>query len=101
MELKLRVRSTQTIDCSHRSSVFAASDDFEISVYESEDMKKEALKRSDSLRKENQLKTYNDAERIAISNLISGSIFKASLDNTNPLGYGYGRYYYTLDTMLA
>ena len=77
-------------------SVFAASDDFEISVYESEDMKKEALKRSDSLRKENQLKTYNDAERIAISNLISGSIFKASLDNTNPLGYGYGRYYYTL-----
>lgn len=77
-------------------SVFAASDDFEISVYESEDMKKEALKRKDSLRKENRLKTYNDAQRIAISNYISGSIFKASLDNTNPLGYGYGREYYTL-----
>ncbi len=77
-------------------SVFAASDDFEISVYESEDMEKAALKSRDSLRKENRLKTYNDSERIALSNWISGSIFKVSLDNTNPLGFGYGKEYYTL-----
>ena len=77
-------------------SVFAKSDDFDISVYENEKMKKAAKKSKDSLQKENQLKTYNDEERNAISNLISGSIFRASLDNTNPLGFGYENYYYTL-----
>jgi len=77
-------------------SVFAKSDDFDISVYENEEMKKAAKKSKDSLQKENQLKTYNDAERNAISNLIKGSIFRASLDNTNPLGFGYGNHYYTL-----
>jgi hypothetical protein len=77
-------------------SVFAKSDDFEIAVYESEEEKKAALKSKDSLRKENQLKTYNDEERNAIPNMIIGSIFKASLDNTNPLGFGYSNHYYTL-----
>ncbi len=77
-------------------SVFAKSDDFDISVYENEEMKKAAKKSKDSLQKENQLKTYNDVERNAISNLIKGSIFRASLDNTNPLGFGYGNHYYTL-----
>jgi hypothetical protein len=77
-------------------SVFAKSDDFDIAVYESEEVKKASIKSKDSLQKENQLKTYNDKERIAISNLVSGSIFKASLDNTNPLGFGYADHYYTL-----
>ena len=77
-------------------SEFAKSDDFEISVYESEEVKKAAIKSKDSLSRENQLKTYNDEERNAISNLIHGSIFKASLDNTNPLGFGYENHYYTL-----
>ena len=45
-------------------------------------------------------RVYRDEQRrrnpVAISNFITGSIFKASLDNTSPLGFGYSDYYYTL-----
>lgn len=41
-------------------------------------------------------RTYAEGERDYISNLITGAIFKAQVDNTHPLGYGYGDTYFTL-----
>lgn len=39
---------------------------------------------------------YDNSEREGIKNAITGAIFKAKVDNTHPLGYGYGDTYYTL-----
>ena len=79
-------------------SAFADSEDFDISNYESDEEKKAVKKERDSIKKEERLKRFDDRERNNISNYITGSIFKASLDNTNPLGFGYTDHYYTLKT---
>ena len=41
-------------------------------------------------------KPYEDWERESIKSAITGAIFKAKVDNTNPLAYGYGKDYFTL-----
>jgi hypothetical protein len=42
------------------------------------------------------LKKYETRERDMIANTTPGSIFRVELDNTHPLAFGYGNYYYTL-----
>lgn len=42
------------------------------------------------------LKKYADRERDFLPNTIPGAIYKVSLDNTHPLGFGYPDFYYTL-----
>ena len=42
------------------------------------------------------LRRYEDRERDALPNFIPGSIYKAELDNSHPLAFGYPTYYYTL-----
>ncbi|MFI2742578.1 M14 metallopeptidase family protein [Zhouia sp. PK063] len=39
---------------------------------------------------------YNVSERDYIKKLITGAVFKAKVDNTNPLAYGYSDTYFTL-----
>lgn len=39
---------------------------------------------------------YEETERESIKNSISGAIFKARVDPTHPLGYGYENHYFTL-----
>lgn len=39
---------------------------------------------------------FADRERKGVSNLITGSIFKSSLDNTHPLAFGYEKEYFSL-----
>ncbi|HUH47159.1 MAG TPA: M14 family metallopeptidase, partial [Arenibacter sp.] len=39
---------------------------------------------------------YGETERESIKNSISGAIFKAKVDVTHPLAYGYGNHYFTL-----
>ena len=77
-------------------SIFAASDAFEIAKYESKEMEKEAKSRRDSIRKANQLGSYELKERNYLSNLVQGGVYKTTLDHTHPLGYGYKDHYYTL-----
>ena len=77
-------------------SVFADNEQFDISRFGSEEEKLKAEELIKQKQKESQLRTYNDRERYNISDYITGSIFRASLDNTNPLGFGYDDYYYTL-----
>jgi len=42
------------------------------------------------------LKKYENRERDQLINSIPGSIFKVEMDNSHPLGFGYGDIYYTL-----
>lgn len=44
----------------------------------------------------NDINTYDESEREGIKNLITGAIFKAKVDNTHPLAYGYEDTYFTL-----
>mgnify|MGYP003386434357 FL=1 len=39
---------------------------------------------------------YAERERKSIADLITGSIFKAIIDNTHPLGFGYQNSYFSL-----
>ena len=42
------------------------------------------------------IRRYEDRERDALPNFIPGSIYKAELDNSHPLAFGYPNFYYTL-----
>lgn len=42
------------------------------------------------------LKKYADRERDWLPNSIPGAIYKVELDNSHPLAFGYGNFYYTL-----
>ncbi|MFL5740767.1 MAG: M14 metallopeptidase family protein [Flavisolibacter sp.] len=42
------------------------------------------------------LRRYETRERDVIANTTPGSIFRVELDNTHPLAFGYGNFYYTL-----
>ncbi|QNM86082.1 zinc carboxypeptidase [Polaribacter pectinis] len=44
----------------------------------------------------NNLIPFADRERKGVANLITGSIFKSTLDNTHPLAFGYGKEYFSL-----
>ncbi|MBL4744782.1 MAG: zinc carboxypeptidase [Flavobacteriaceae bacterium] len=64
---------------------FASSDTFALKN------KKEETKK-DSIN----LTPYSELEREKISETITGAIFKASIDNTHPLAFGYGNDYFSL-----
>ncbi|QOD61721.1 zinc carboxypeptidase [Polaribacter haliotis] len=44
----------------------------------------------------NNLIPFADRERKGVANLITGSVFKSTLDNTHPLAFGYGKEYFSL-----
>ena len=50
----------------------------------------------DSLATKQNIVPYNQREREALKNTITGSIFKSTVDNTHPLAFGYSRHYYSL-----
>ncbi len=68
-------------------SNFAGKDGFSLKRYKSKDEDKD---------KEANLDSYETQEREYIKELITGSIYKAKVDNTHPLGYGYPTSYHTL-----
>ncbi len=79
-------------------SVFADSDEFQISRYETKKKEEINKKRKDSIGKSSRLISYDQRERNSLSRTVQGSIFKTTLDRTNPLGFGYSSNYYTLKT---
>jgi hypothetical protein len=42
------------------------------------------------------LTPFADRERKSVANLITGSVFNSTLDNTHPLAFGYGNTYFSL-----
>ncbi|MET2984236.1 M14 family metallopeptidase [Aureibaculum conchae] len=77
-------------------SVFADSEAFDLSNYKDDDEKSEKQKEKKAQKQKLELEAYDQLERKSLSNLITGSIFKATMDNTHPLGFGYGKNYNTL-----
>ena len=71
---------------------------FALKNYVTEAEKNDAEKK-EKLAKEKELLTrYEDAERKEISNVISGAIYKITIDTSHPLAFGVGNSYYTLKT---
>lgn len=75
---------------------FASSKGFNLSNFKDDEEKKEKEKAAKALKEKLELEAYDKLERQSVSNLITGSIFKAKMDNTNPLGFGYDKSYHTL-----
>ncbi len=73
---------------------FAGKEEFELQKYPGKEENKENKEEEIALPKIPEL--YKNKTRKEISNYALGGIFKISLDNSHPLGYGYPTYYYTL-----
>ena len=75
---------------------FADKDQFNLKPYLDEDEKEELQKlQADP----NYLRKYAEDERMYIRNKVYGGIYKTSLDNSHPIGFGYPDYYFTLKTV--
>ncbi|SFU08869.1 Zinc carboxypeptidase [Algoriphagus locisalis] len=77
-------------------SLFADKEGFDLKSFDSEDEKKAAKEKLDSLAKAERLAPYQEGERVAISGGAAGAIYQVTMDETHPLGYGTGGKYYTL-----
>ncbi|WP_425636616.1 M14 family metallopeptidase [Algoriphagus yeomjeoni] len=77
-------------------NLFADKEGFDLKTFDSDDEKKAAKKKLDSLAKEERLTPYQEGERVAISGGAAGAIYQVTMDETHPLGYGTGGKYYTL-----
>ncbi|MBX2944341.1 MAG: zinc carboxypeptidase [Cyclobacteriaceae bacterium] len=79
-------------------NAFADKNGFALKKYATEEAKKEAEKKDKEEQTKDVLMPYDAAERKAISQSISGAIYKITLDKTHPLAFGLGDTYYTLKT---
>jgi hypothetical protein len=52
--------------------------------------------KADTKAKEKPFASYADRERDALSSTVPGAIFRVTLDNTHPLGFGFPAWYYSL-----
>ncbi|WP_439128464.1 M14 family metallopeptidase [Polaribacter sp.] len=53
-------------------------------------------KKNEDGKTDDNLTPFAERERKSVANLITGSIFKSTLDNTHPLAFGYGKAYFSL-----
>jgi hypothetical protein len=66
---------------------FADTDDFSLKTKKTEE-------KEDSI--SDNLTPFSERERESVSDLITGSIFKSTIDNTHPLAFGYAKNYFSL-----
>jgi len=71
------------------NSIFANKKGFGLKTKSSDDKK-------DKDEKDTPIVRYEDLERDRIKGSITGAIFKTTIDNSHPLGFGYGNSYFTL-----
>jgi hypothetical protein len=79
-------------------NAFADKNGFALKKYATEEAKKEAEKKAKEEQSKDVLTPYDAAERKAISESISGAIYKIALDRTHPLAFGLGDACYALKT---
>ncbi len=77
-------------------STFASSKEFDLSNFKSDEEKKKSEKEAKARKEKLELEAFDNLERKSVSNLITGSVFKATMDNTHPLGFGFDKQYQTL-----
>ncbi len=71
---------------------------FALKRYVNDDARKEAEKKAQQEQRMDALMKYADAERKEISEMISGAIYRVTIDASHPLAFGLGDAYYTLKT---
>ena len=79
-------------------NAFVGKKGFALKNYTTDAEKNEAEKREKQAKEKDLLIRYEDAERKEISNIISGAIYKVTLDTSHPLAFGVGDAYFTLKT---
>ncbi len=79
-------------------SAFADKKGFALKPYTKDDEKAAAEKKEKELKEKNVLTHYEDVERQQLSDIISGAIYKVTLDKSHPLAFGLNGSYYTLKT---
>lgn len=77
---------------------FADKKSFGLKLFSTEDEKSAAEKRDKELKERETLVHYDEAERRQISSMLSGAIYKVTLDKSHPLGFGLRETYYSLKT---
>lgn len=77
---------------------FADKPGFGVKRFATDDEKNEAEKADKLFREKEGLPRFADTERKQVSQTISGAIYKVTVDNSHPLGFGLGNSYYTLKT---
>lgn len=77
---------------------FADKKGFQLKKYATDDAKKDAEKKEEADKKKDGMIRYEDAERKQLSDYISGAIYRISVDNSHPLGFGLSSTYYSLKT---
>lgn len=77
---------------------FVEKKGFALKNYVTEAEKNEAEKKERQAKEKELLTRYEDAERKEISNVISGAIYKITLDTSHPLAFGIGNIYFSLKT---
>jgi hypothetical protein len=77
---------------------FSERKNFNLKRYTTEDEKTEAQKKEKEQKQKQGLARYEETERKQVSETISGAIYKVSVDNSHPLGFGLGNNYYSLKT---
>ena len=75
---------------------FADKKGFTLRTYGSDAEKQQAEKYFQEQKAQEGFARYEDIERKALSETISGAIYKVPLDNSHPLGFGLRPFYYTL-----
>ncbi len=79
-------------------NAFAEKKGFALQSYVTEAERSDAEKKEKQSKEKELLTRYEDAERKQISDVISGAIYKITLDTSHPLAFGVGNPYYTLKT---
>ncbi|NNF33938.1 MAG: hypothetical protein HKN68_07505 [Saprospiraceae bacterium] len=75
---------------------FVNTDQFGLTKYISDEKESSSKKMEEELEEDRILMEYEDERRLSISNNTPGAIYKAKIDNSHPLAFGYPQHYFTL-----
>ena len=79
-------------------SLFEDKDSYSLTRFPSKDLASDFDKKQEEAQLKNRISTYENEERQAISEQISGAVIENKLDVSHPLAFGLGKTYYSLKT---
>ncbi|MCB0650646.1 MAG: zinc carboxypeptidase [Saprospiraceae bacterium] len=79
-------------------NAFAGQEGFALKEFATDDAESEAKRQQEKSSMDRRLDSYSDQSRQYLWEASPGAIFKLKMDNTHPLGYGFGKTYFSLKT---
>lgn len=76
--------------------IFEGKEGFDLEKNDNEDEEKDSVSDGKQSKEQDNLIPYAKREMDSTKDMITGSIYKVTLDNTHPLAFGYGDTYYSL-----